>query len=122
MATCLDATRNVPLAHADRQSYEQATGLAGTPRMTTVAGGQNGPIAVFGQCRFLEDNRLQIAYPGMWLFRSVVGRKRVVANGGLPEVHFGVCQPAAVDFMLSAIAVTLSVVQLELRVVTPISR
>ena len=29
-------------------------------------------------------------------------RKRVLANGGLPEVHLGACQQAVVDFMFAA--------------------
>ncbi len=33
------------------------------------------------------------------------GRKRVLANGGLLEVHLGACQQAVVDFMYAAGAV-----------------
>lgn len=32
-------------------------------------------------------------------------RKRVLANGGLLDVHLGACQQAAVDFMFAAEAV-----------------
>ena len=35
----------------------------------------------------------------------VVQRKRVLANGGLPEVHWGASQQAVVDFMFAAIPV-----------------
>lgn len=34
-----------------------------------------------------------------------MGRKRVLANGGLLEVHLGACQQAVVDFMFAAIPV-----------------
>ena len=36
---------------------------------------------------------------------SAVGRKRVLANGGLLEVHLGTSQQAVVDFMFAAIGV-----------------
>lgn len=36
---------------------------------------------------------------------AALQRKRVLANGGLLEVHLGACQQAAVDFMFAAIGV-----------------
>jgi hypothetical protein len=36
---------------------------------------------------------------------AVVWRERVLANGGLLEVHLGACQRAVVDFMFAATSV-----------------
>jgi hypothetical protein len=34
--------------------------------------------------------------------RPALGRLRVLANGGLPEVHWGACQQSVVDFSFAA--------------------
>jgi hypothetical protein len=54
-----------------------------------------------------DANRRVLAAEFVWLERrrkTAMWRKRVLANGGLLEVHLGACQQAVVDFMFAAIA------------------